>query len=55
MHALNRLAAAFGYSASGLAKQAGLDATSFNKSKRHSSRNQGYCGEIYCEINGGAK
>lgn len=36
-HAIDRLAAAFGYSASGLAKQAGLDATSFNKSKRHSS------------------
>jgi phage repressor protein C with HTH and peptisase S24 domain len=35
--AIDRLAAAFGYSASGLAKQAGLDATSFNKSKRHSS------------------
>jgi len=33
-HALDRLAAAFGYSASGLAKQAGLDPTSFNKSKR---------------------
>lgn len=36
-HALDRLAAAFGYSASGLAKQAGLDPTSFNKSKRFSS------------------
>lgn len=36
-HAIDRLAAAFGYSASGLAKQAGLDATSFNKSKRFSS------------------
>lgn len=36
-HALDRLAASFGYSASGLAKQAGLDATSFNKSKRFSS------------------
>ena len=36
-HALDRLAASFGYSASGLAKQAGLDPTSFNKSKRHSS------------------
>ena len=35
-HALDRLAASFGYSASGLAKQAGLDPTSFNKSKRHS-------------------
>ncbi|HEU4838806.1 MAG TPA: helix-turn-helix transcriptional regulator [Micavibrio sp.] len=35
-HAIDRLAAAFGYSASGLAKQAGLDATSFNKSKRFS-------------------
>lgn len=32
--AIDRLAAAFGYSASGLAKQAGLDSTSFNKSKR---------------------
>ena len=36
-YALDRLAAAFGYSASGLAKQAGLDPTSFNKSKRFSS------------------
>lgn len=36
-HAIDRLAASFGYSASGLAKQAGLDATSFNKSKRFSS------------------
>ncbi len=36
-HAIDRLAAAFGYSASGLAKQAGLDATSFNKSKRFST------------------
>ncbi len=35
-HAIDRLAAAFGYSASGLAKQAGLDPTSFNKSKRFS-------------------
>ena len=35
--AIDRLAAAFGYSASGLAKQAGLDPTSFNKSKRFSS------------------
>lgn len=35
-HALDRLAASFGYSASGLAKQAGLDSTSFNKSKRFS-------------------
>ncbi len=33
-NAIDRLAAAFGYSASGLAKQAGLDPTSFNKSKR---------------------
>ena len=32
--AIDRLASAFGYSASGLAKQAGLDPTSFNKSKR---------------------
>ena len=32
--ALDRLAAAFGYSTSGLAKQAGLDPTAFNKSKR---------------------
>lgn len=32
--AIDRLAAAFGYSTSGLAKKAGLDATSFNKSKR---------------------
>lgn len=32
--AIDRLAAAFGYSPSGLAKQAGLDPTSFNKSKR---------------------
>lgn len=36
-HAIDRLAATFGYSASGLAKQAGLDSTSFNKSKRFSS------------------
>jgi phage repressor protein C with HTH and peptisase S24 domain len=36
-HAIDRLAAAFGYSASGLAKQAGLDPTSFNKSKRFSA------------------
>lgn len=35
--AIDRLAATFGYSASGLAKQAGLDATSFNKSKRFNS------------------
>jgi len=34
--AIDRLANAFGYSPSGLAKQAGLDPTSFNKSKRHS-------------------
>ena len=34
--AIDRLAAAYGFSASGLAKQAGLDPTSFNKSKRHS-------------------
>lgn len=32
--AIDRLAQSFGYSASGLAKQAGLDPTSFNKSKR---------------------
>lgn len=32
--AIDRLASTFGYSPSGLAKQAGLDATSFNKSKR---------------------
>lgn len=32
--AIDRLAATFGYSPSGLAKQAGLDSTSFNKSKR---------------------
>lgn len=36
-HAIDRLAATFGYSASGLAKQAGLDPTSFNKSKRISA------------------
>lgn len=35
--ALDRLAASFGYSPSGLAKQAGLDPTSFNKSKRISA------------------
>jgi phage repressor protein C with HTH and peptisase S24 domain len=35
--AIDRLAAAFGYSPSGLAKQSGLDATSFNKSKRFSA------------------
>lgn len=33
-HAIDRLASSFGYSPSGLAKQAGLDPTSFNKSKR---------------------
>lgn len=33
-HAIDRLAATFGYSPSGLAKQAGLDPTCFNKSKR---------------------
>lgn len=33
-HAIDRLATTFGYSASGLAKQAGLDPTCFNKSKR---------------------
>lgn len=32
--AIDRLAQSFGFSASGLAKQAGLDPTSFNKSKR---------------------
>ncbi len=32
--AIDRLATTFGYSPSGLAKQAGLDSTSFNKSKR---------------------
>lgn len=36
-HAIDRLAATFGYSPSGLAKQAGLDPTAFNKSKRVSS------------------
>ncbi len=36
-HAIDRLAQSFGYSASGLAKQAGLDPTSFNKSKRFSA------------------
>ena len=33
-NAVDRLASTFGYSSSGLAKQAGLDPTSFNKSKR---------------------
>jgi orotate phosphoribosyltransferase len=33
-NAIDRLAQTFGYSPSGLAKQAGLDPTSFNKSKR---------------------
>ncbi len=33
---IDRLATGFGYSPSGLAKKAGLDPTSFNKSKRHS-------------------
>jgi phage repressor protein C with HTH and peptisase S24 domain len=33
-NAIDRLAARYGYSASGLAKKAGLDPTSFNKSKR---------------------
>lgn len=32
--AIDRLASSFGYSPSGLAKQSGLDPTSFNKSKR---------------------
>lgn len=36
-HAIDRLAAAHGYSASGLAKKAGLDPTTFNKSKRVSA------------------
>jgi phage repressor protein C with HTH and peptisase S24 domain len=35
--AIDRLASTFGYSPSGLAKQSGLDATSFNKSKRFSA------------------
>lgn len=35
--AIDRLAATFGYSPSGLAKQAGLDPTSFNKSKRYNA------------------
>jgi phage repressor protein C with HTH and peptisase S24 domain len=35
--AIDRLAARFGYSSSGLARQAGLDSTSFNKSKRFSA------------------
>jgi phage repressor protein C with HTH and peptisase S24 domain len=35
--AIDRLAARFGYSPSGLARQAGLDSTSFNKSKRFSA------------------
>lgn len=35
--AIDRLAAGFGYSPSGLAKKAGLDPTTFNKSKRISS------------------
>ena len=35
--AIDRLAKVNGYSASGLAKKAGLDSTSFNKSKRHSA------------------
>lgn len=35
--AIDRLADAFGYSASGLAKKAGLDPTTFNKSKRTSA------------------
>jgi len=35
-HALDRLASLHGYSSSGLAKRAGLDPTSFNKSKRFS-------------------
>ena len=35
--AIDRLAQTFGYSPSGLAKQAGLDPTSFNKSKRQSA------------------
>lgn len=35
--AIDRLAGSFGYSASGLAKKAGLDPTTFNKSKRISA------------------
>ncbi len=35
--AIDRLASTFGYSPSGLAKQAGLDPTSFNKSKRYNA------------------
>ena len=36
-NAIDRLAEEKGYSASGLAKQAGLDPTTFNKSKRTSA------------------
>jgi len=36
-HAIDRLATVSGYSPSGLAKKAGLDPTTFNKSKRHSA------------------
>lgn len=36
-HAIDRLATTFGYSASGLARKAGLDPTTFNKSKRYSA------------------
>ena len=35
--AIDRLATTFGYSPSGLAKKAGLDPTTFNRSKRHSA------------------
>ncbi len=35
--AIDRLARAHGYSPSGLARKAGLDPTTFNKSKRHSA------------------
>lgn len=35
-HAIDRLAAMKGYSTSGLARRAGLDPTTFNKSKRFS-------------------
>lgn len=36
-NAIDRMAKDFGYSPSGLAKKAGLDPTSFNRSKRMSS------------------
>ena len=44
---IDRLAASFGFSASGLARQAGLDPTSFNKSKRISPDGKPRSGNLF--------